>query len=75
MYERLEFLKGIPRLQTNSSIKNARMAELVDASVSNTDAARRAGSIPAPGTKSFLSLRKDFFFNIQGNKFKKGKVT
>ena len=27
------------------------MAELVDASVSNTDAARRAGSTPAPGTK------------------------
>ncbi len=28
------------------------MAELVDASVSNTDAARRAGSTPAPGTSN-----------------------
>ena len=29
----------------------ARMAESVDALVSNTSAARHAGSIPAPGTK------------------------
>ena len=37
----------------------AQMAELVDALVSNTNAARRAGSIPALGTEagkeSFLS--------------------
>ena len=30
--------------------KSARMAELVDALVSNTSGAIRAGSIPAPGT-------------------------
>ena len=29
---------------------SARMAELVDAPVSNTGGATRAGSIPAPGT-------------------------
>jgi hypothetical protein len=31
------------------------MAELVDASVSNTDAARRTGSTPVPGTKPLLT--------------------
>ena len=34
--------------------KNAQMAELVDALVSNTSAARHAGSIPALGTRSAL---------------------
>ena len=60
MYERFEFSKAIPRLQTSSSIKNARMAELVDASVSNTDAARRTGSTPVPGTK--VSPNGETFF-------------
>ena len=34
---------------------NARMAESVDALVSNTSGAIRAGSIPAPGTKQNAS--------------------
>ena len=34
----------------NADIMYAQMAELVDALVSNTNAARRAGSIPALGT-------------------------
>ena len=32
------------------NLREARMAELVDALVSNTNGAIRAGSIPAPGT-------------------------
>ena len=35
---------------------NARMAESVDALVSNTSGAIRAGSIPAPGTSRRLSI-------------------
>lgn len=39
-----------------SQERSARMAELVDASVSNTDVARRAGSTPAPGTNNKAAL-------------------
>ena len=39
------------------------MAESVDASVSNTDIERCAGSTPAPGTKKrSCSLEQDLFF-------------
>ena len=43
---------------------NAQVAELVDALVSNTSGATRAGSIPALGTKKnpFDDIRKDFFY-------------
>ena len=42
----------------------ARMAELVDALVSNTNGAIRAGSIPAPGTRkpSYNNLYEGFSF-------------
>ena len=51
----------------NFAPANAQMAELVDALVSNTNAARRAGSIPALGTPKFNEipckhlLARDFF--------------
>jgi hypothetical protein len=38
------------------------MAELVDASVSNTDAARRAGSTPALGTEGVDQKVSSFFY-------------
>ena len=38
----------------------AQMAELVDASVSNTDNASCAGSTPALGTKAKAALRSGF---------------
>jgi hypothetical protein len=38
-------------------IPNARVAELVDALDSKSCAARRAGSIPAPGTEIRVSVR------------------
>ena len=38
----------------NFAVQKARMAESVDALVSNTSGATRAGSTPAPGTKSTL---------------------
>ena len=44
---------------------NAQMAELVDALVSNTSAARHAGSIPALGTQVALKVdgfQGDLFF-------------
>ena len=40
----------------NFAPANAQMAELVDALVSNTNAARRAGSIPALGTSKFNEI-------------------
>ena len=43
--------------------RNAQVAELVDALVSNTSGATRAGSIPALGTaKILLRNQEDFFF-------------
>ena len=39
------------------------MAELVDALDSKSSAARRAGSIPAPGTKEVLYEELPFLFN------------
>lgn len=36
---------------------DARMAELVDATVSNTVAARRVGSTPTPGTQEKASIK------------------
>ena len=42
---------------------DARMAESVDALVSNTSGAIRAGSIPAPGTRTASQIpEKPFFF-------------
>ena len=57
----------------------ARMAELVDALVSNTNGAIRAGSIPAPGTKnprritstgvsSFQDLKNGHFWSPLGKR-------
>ena len=51
----------------NFAPANAQMAELVDALVSNTNAARRAGSIPALGTRlkskvCWLSISYDTLF-------------
>lgn len=43
------------------------MAELVDASVSNTDAERRAGSTPALGT--FKASDTQRFFYLLNKKF------
>ena len=43
------------------SSANARMAESVDALVSNTSGAIRAGSIPAPGTRKGLKKFESFF--------------
>ncbi len=45
---------------------NAQVAELVDALVSNTSGATRAGSIPALGTKKILSMifGRIFFYAI-----------
>lgn len=40
------------------------MAELVDASVSNTDAARRAGSTPALGTLKASEYSEAFLFIV-----------
>ena len=40
---------------------HARMAELVDALVSNTSGAIRAGSIPAPGTKKPFQISERAF--------------
>ena len=40
------------------------MAELVDALDSKSSAARRAGSIPAPGTKEVLYEELPFLFNL-----------
>ncbi len=40
----------VTRNLSNFAVTNARMAESVDALVSNTNGAIRAGSIPAPGT-------------------------
>ena len=39
----------------------ARVVELVDTRVSKTRAARRAGSIPAPGTKNHASVHGFFY--------------
>lgn len=54
------------------------MAELVDALVSNTNAARRAGSIPALGTKDPKTKRfSDFFvsnFKVFLNIFRHNKI-
>ena len=44
------------------AISAAQMAELVDASVSNTDAARRAGSTPALGTEGVDQKVSSFFY-------------
>ncbi len=45
----------------------ARMAELVDALVSNTNGAIRAGSIPAPGTRrQLLDFQVVAFFYVVG---------
>ena len=38
------------------------MAELVDALVSNTSGAIRAGSIPAPGTETVSHVRERRFY-------------
>ena len=46
----MRFLKLSLTLHPQFIIAHAQMAELVDALVSNTNAARRAGSIPALGT-------------------------
>ena len=58
---------------TKNASSHAQMAELVDALVSNTNAARRAGSIPALGTKRdaerFESRSALFFFLIPLRKF------
>ena len=43
------------------SSANARMADSVDALVSNTSGAIRAGSIPAPGTRKGLKKLESFF--------------
>ncbi len=51
-------------------LQPARMAESVDALVSNTSGAIRAGSIPAPGTKQNASAENQalaFFFLIFGS--------
>ena len=48
-----EFQSRTPARQKNQ--QPARMAESVDALVSNTSGAIRAGSIPAPGTQKGLS--------------------
>ncbi len=44
-------LRKPKRLAKFASAKEARMAESVDALVSNTSGATRAGSTPAPGTR------------------------
>ena len=47
--------------------KNAQMAELVDALVSNTNGAIRAGSIPALGTEAEDSSESStFLFSLPG---------
>lgn len=49
----------ISKLMNNFAIQFqvfARMAELVDALVSNTNVFGRAGSTPAPGTKPYFLL-------------------
>ncbi len=44
-------------------LDDARMAESVDALVSNTSGAIRAGSIPAPGTRTASQMpERPFFF-------------
>ena len=69
--KRYLFPSDLPALSANSKVPcisdrspqkglqeealNARMAESVDALVSNTSGAIRAGSIPAPGTKQNAS--------------------
>mgnify|MGYP006976536987 FL=1 len=45
-------LRKPKRLAKFASAKEARMAESVDALVSNTSGATRAGSTPAPGTRN-----------------------
>ena len=47
---KLDIFKKV--LHLHSQIRHAQMAESVDALVSNTSGAIRAGSIPAPGTKN-----------------------
>jgi hypothetical protein len=44
-----------------SLIESARVVKLVDAGDSKSPAARRAGSIPAPGTTHKLLIYKDFY--------------
>ena len=46
----------------NAFKSNAQMAELVDALVSNTSEATRAGSIPALGTAKILLRNQEDFF-------------
>ena len=61
------------------TIPLARMAELVDALVSNTSGAIRAGSIPAPGTiiKSQMIVCKSFgifVFTLHARIFGKSEI-
>ena len=49
-------------------LKNAQMAELVDALVSNTNGAIRAGSSPALGTNTYKW--KTYLFKMLGEKWK-----
>ncbi len=62
--KRLIFALALPK-QSN----NAQMAESVDALVSNTSGAIRAGSIPALGTvkKSLVSFTYEAFIFLKNN--------
>ena len=50
LFEKISLLIFATRLVRNGNDRNAQMAELVDALVSNTNAFGRAGSTPALGT-------------------------
>ncbi len=56
------------RCKSGFAVAPARMAESVDAPVSNTGGAIHPGSIPGPGTeKEILTLRVSFFVISQKN--------
>lgn len=57
-----------PSFLSNFVADKARMAELADASVSNTDGATLTGSIPVPGTPAgnAFSVSRLFYFIAHG---------
>ena len=55
-----------PKKEGVPFIRNARVAELVDALDSKSCAFGRAGSIPAPGTKPQLTLRLFYLTDCPG---------
>ncbi len=61
MNSRGEFLfMGLNLCHNIALLSRARVVKLVDAGDSKSPAARRAGSIPAPGTSDFLQIAAIF---------------